>query len=75
MSYPERFAVLNLEPLELTRLKADFVMYYKILKYLIAIKFADRFTIRKFSSISTRSSGPSLLKPICHTNRISNKFF
>ena len=31
LSYPEQLAVLNLEPLELRSLKADIVMYYKIL--------------------------------------------
>ena len=31
LSCPERLAVLNLEPLELRRLKADLVMYYKLL--------------------------------------------
>ena len=30
LSYAERLAVLNLEPLELRRLKVDIVMYYKI---------------------------------------------
>ena len=37
LSYPEQLAVLNLEPLELRRLKADLLMYYKILNKLISI--------------------------------------
>ena len=50
-------------------------MYYKILNSLISINFDDHFTIRTSSLISTRSSGPSLLKPFCRTNRIANNFF
>ena len=75
LSYPERLAVLNLEPLELRRLKADFVMYYKILNNLISINCNDHFTMRTSPSISTRSSGPCLQKPFRRTNRISNNFF
>ena len=37
LSYPERLAILNLEPLELRRLKTDILMYYKILNNLIPI--------------------------------------
>ena len=75
LSYPERLAVLNLEPLELRRLQADLAMYYKILNNLISINFNDHFTIRTSSSISTRSSGPCLLNPFCLTNTIANNFF
>ena len=75
LSYPERLAVLNLEPLELRRLKADLVIYYKILNNLTSINLNDHFTIRKSFSISTRSTGPSLLKPFCRTNRFTNNFF
>ena len=75
LSYPERLAVLNLEPLELRRLKADLVMFYTILNNLISINFDDHFTIRTSSSISTRSSVRSALKPFRRTNRIANNFF
>jgi len=37
LSYPERLAVLNLEPLELRRLKSDLVLYYKCLHDLEAL--------------------------------------
>ena len=62
LSYPERLAVLYLESLELIRLNADLVMYYKILNNLISINFDYHFTVRTSSSISTLSSGPSILK-------------
>ena len=71
LSHPERLAVLNLELSELRRLSADLVIYYKILNNLISINFDDHFTVRTFSSISTRSSASSLLKPFCRTNRIA----
>ena len=76
-SYPERPAVLNPEPLELRRLKADLRMYHKILNTVCSINFDDHFTKRTFSSISTRprSSGRCVLKPFCRTNRIANNFF
>ena len=55
LSYPERLSVLNLETLELRRLKADLVMYYTIINNLIVINFDDLFTtMRKPSTISTR---------------------
>jgi len=36
-NYPERLAVINLEPLELRRLKNDLVMYFKCLNNLVAL--------------------------------------
>ena len=75
LCYHDQLAVLNLQPLELGRLKADLVMYFTILNNLISINFDDHFTVRKPSTTSTRSTGPSLLKPFCRTNRIGNNFF
>ena len=49
-------------------------MCYKILNNLIYINFNDHFTVRTSSSILTRSSLPSLLKPFCRTNRTENNF-
>jgi hypothetical protein len=37
LSYPERLALIDLEPLELRRLKADLVLYYKCLHNLSAL--------------------------------------
>ena len=75
LSYPERLAVLNLEPLERRTLKADLVMYYKIINNLISVNFDDHFTIWKSSSISTRSSGTSVLKPFCRTSFLDLSMF
>ena len=67
--------MLNLEPLELRRLKNDILMYYKILNNLTPISPDDDFTKRTDASIHTRTSGTELLlKPICRTNKIGNHF-
>ena len=75
LSYPERLAVLNVEPLELRILKADLIMYFKIINNLMSINFNDHLNARTSSSISTRSFGSCLLKPNCRTNRTHNNFF
>ena len=68
--------MLNLEPLELRRLKNDLLMYYKILNNLTPIGPDDHFTKRTDTSIHTRTSGTELLlKPFCRTNRIGNHFY
>ena len=74
-NHQHKYRHINLEPLQLRRLKADLVMYYKILNNLISINFDNHFTVRKSYSISIRSTGHSLLKPFCRTNRIVNNFF
>ena len=75
LSYPERLAVLNVEPLELGILKADLIMYFKIVNNLMSIYFNDHLIARTSSSISIRSLGSCILKPNCRTNRTDNNFF
>jgi len=41
ISYPERLAALDLEPLELRRLKSDLVLYYKCLHDLVALPSSE----------------------------------
>jgi len=43
LSYPERLAVINLEPLELRRLKNDLAMYFKRLNKLVALPSDEYF--------------------------------
>ena len=70
LSYPERLAILNLELLELRRLKTDLLVYYKILNNLTPISPDDHFTKRTDTCIHTRTSGTGLLlKSFCRTNR------
>ena len=47
LSYPERPAAINLEPLELRRLKNDLVMYYKCLNNLVALP-SDEYFVKTF---------------------------
>ena len=76
LSYPEKLAILNLEPLELRPLKTDLLMYYKIRNNLTPISPDDYFTKRTDTSIHARTSGTGLLlKPFCRINRIGNHVF
>jgi hypothetical protein len=73
LSYTERLALLDLEPLELRRLKCDLVMYFKILNNLVSVPCDEHFT---FSSVSnTRAGGYKITKPFCATNIFGNMFF
>lgn len=74
LSYPERLAALDLEPLELRRLKSDLVMYYKCLHDLVALPFNEFFVTSTYTS-HTRSGGNKLLRPLCSTNHFENNFF
>ena len=73
MSYHERLAALNLEPLELRRLRFDLVNYYKIINNISPI---DPSNIFSFSNTitSTRSALPHLLKPLKASNKLLSTF-
>ena len=60
LSYGERLAIINLETLELRRLKADLTMYYKILHGLTPMSVDDYFVITSHTR-STRASDKFLL--------------
>jgi hypothetical protein len=49
LTYPERLALLDLEPLELRRLKFDLIQYYIILNKLSPIQFDDHFQLCAFN--------------------------
>ena len=51
LSYPERLAAVNLELLELRRLKNDLVMYYKCSNNLVALP-SDEYFLSTTSSFS-----------------------
>ena len=55
LCYPEQLAVLNLESLELRKLKADLIMYYKILNNLI-----------RYTSMTTLLYGNPLQSQLVH---------
>jgi len=73
LSYPERLAAIDLEPLELRRLKADLTLYYKCFHNLIA-KPSDAYFCESEQSSFTRSGGNRLLRPQCNTNCFDNDF-
>ena len=74
LSYPERLAAIDLEPLELRRLKADLLLYYKSYHDLVALPFNDYF-VQSQNVSQTRTGGNRLLRPMCRTNRYENDFF
>ena len=74
LSYPERLALINLEPLELRRLKSDLVLYYKCLHNLSALSSHDYFNTFLHSA-NTRSGANCLHIPLCSTNAFQNNFF
>src|SRR5664279_3813613 len=72
-SYHERLAALNLEPLELRRLRFDLIYYYKVINNLSPL---DSNNIFSFSNqiASTRSQLPHLLKPLKASNKLLSTF-
>jgi len=68
LSYPERLAVINLEPLELCRLKNDLVVYFKCLNTLVALP-SDEYFYQQNHAFHTRSGGSRLVIPLCITNK------
>ena len=75
LSYSERLAVINLDTLELRRLRADLLMYYKILNGLSPLTANEYFTVTVNDRV-TRSSDKLLLsKPSISTNVLENDFF
>jgi len=74
LSYPERLAALDLEPLELRRLKSDLVLYYKCLNDLVALLSSEYFTVSNFTS-QTRTGGIRLLCHSYSTKLYENDFF
>ena len=74
LSYVERLACINLEPLELRRLKIDLLLYFKCFNDLVDLPSNNYFSISEQSS-QTRSGGNRLITQLCHTNRFENSFF
>jgi hypothetical protein len=66
--------MLNLEPLELRRLRFDLVMYHKILHGLMSIDISSHFTYY-YPPIQYRSGSPKLVKPDKGNNNLKHSFF
>ena len=75
LTYAERLAAIDLEPLELRGLKADLVLYYKVLNNLVHIPRDYLPNEPPAQTIATRSGGVRLSVPHVTTNSNDNNFF
>ena len=75
MSYSERLAALDLESLEIRRLRADLTLYYKILNNLVHISRDLLPSAPPPPAVHTRSVAPRLLRPKFTTFELDNNFF
>jgi len=75
LSYSERLAVLDLEPLELRRLKADLVLYFKIFHNLVHLPREYLPDAPPAPQVSTRSTVNRLSFINFATYQLDNNFF
>jgi len=73
LPYPERLAILGLEPLELRRLKSDLVLYFKIFHNLVHL--SRSYLPSELPPTHTRSGGNRLATPSFSTLNLNNDFF
>ena len=73
MSYPERLAMIDLEPLELRRLRTDLNEYYKCFHNLNSINYTEHFNFY-VPPAASRSSSPKLVKPVKANNTVMCSF-
>jgi hypothetical protein len=74
LSYPERLALLDLEPLELRRLRFDLIYCFKVFNHLTPFDPEGAFVI--YTPIeSFRSSSPYLQKPPKASNKLLHVLF
>ena len=73
-SYPERLAIIDLESLELRRLRFDLITYYKILKNLTPLSWEHYFKFY-IPPPSSRTPLPSLQKPTKGSAKYHASFF
>lgn len=74
LTYLERLASLDLEPLELRRLKSDLLMYYKILHYLTPLDPSAYFTFH-LPPQSSRSTTALLVRSPRASDQLLRSFF
>ena len=73
LHYKERFQVLNLESLEIRRIKSDVKLCFKIVNGLCDLDPSKFFELLP-QSFGTRGHSMKLIKPICYTNCQLNFF-
>jgi hypothetical protein len=74
LPYTERLALLDLDLLELRRLRFNLIYYYIVLNNLTPFGPSEIFSVYTPTSWS-RSEMPNLQKPIKATNRVLSTFF
>jgi ribonuclease P/MRP protein subunit RPP40 len=75
LSYSERLASINLESLELRRLRFDLIMYYKIINNLTPLCCEQYFHFYSPPASSRTASSILLLKPISGSAKYFSSFF
>jgi hypothetical protein len=75
LSYLERLTALKLEPLELRRLRADCIMYYKIMNNLTCISSSSVFNFHVDVRSLRNNNSTRLVKPIHLSNTLMQSFF
>ena len=73
LSYADRLKILELESLELRRLKFDLKMYFQIIHGLVDLDRAKFFTLLP-QTHGTRSHDLQLQKPLYQNNYLGNTF-
>jgi hypothetical protein len=74
LSYSERLALIDLDSLELRRLRTDLILYYKIINNLTPLPYAHYFQFY-YPSVSSRTTFPLLLKPASGSVKFFSSFF
>ena len=75
LSYEERLARMDLEPLEIRRLKSDLVLHFKISKGLTPFDHELVFTYGQSTRVNRSHDQNLLVKPYCRTKVMENDFF
>ena len=74
LTYLERLSILELEPLELRRLRFDLIQYYKIFNNLTPLIYSNYFMCHQPSS-SSRNPSSFIIKPSSIPNYLLTSFF
>ena len=72
LNYPDRLRALNMEPLELRRLRFDLIELFKIVKGFSVLKFDDYFKIKQ---LSLRQSNNVQIQLLVTNSNLSKNFF
>jgi hypothetical protein len=74
LTYLERLSILELEPLELRRLRFDLIQYYKIFNNLTPLIYSNYFMCHQ-PSFSSRNPSSFIIKPLSIPNYLLTSFF